>query len=118
MPQVLLIDDNLIQLSIREAVLRDAGLSVSRASTAEQALDFLRLWTAGPDVIVTDHVLPGASGSVFVNQLRRTAVAIPVIVISGMAEAESEYHDLNVTFLRKPCPPDALIRAVRASLGN
>jgi DNA-binding NtrC family response regulator len=115
-PQVLLIDDNLTQLSIREVVLREAGFFVLSASTAERALDFLRSFAAGPDVIITDHVLPGASGSAFVNQLRQIAPDVPVIVISGMAEAESEYHDLNVTFLRKPCPPHALIRSVRASL--
>jgi CheY-like chemotaxis protein len=116
-PQVLLIDDNLTQLRIREAVLREAGFSVFSASTAEQALELLRSSAAGPDVIITDHVLPGASGSVFVKQLRQISPHVPVIVISGMAEAESEYDDLNVVFLRKPCPPDALFREVVALTG-
>jgi CheY-like chemotaxis protein len=114
-PHVLLIDDNLTQLRIREAVLRKAGFSVSSASTAEQALEVLRSSADGPDVIITDHVLPGASGSAFVNQLRQISPRVPVIVISGMAEAENEYDDLNVVFLRKPCPPDALIREVLAT---
>jgi DNA-binding NtrC family response regulator len=114
--QVLLIDDNLTQLRIREAVLREADFSVSSAGTAEHALEVLRLSAAGPDVIITDHVLPGASGSAFVNQLRQISPRVPVIVISGMAEAESEYDDLNVVFLRKPCPPDALIREVMATI--
>ena len=114
MPRVLLIDDNLTQLRIREAVLREAGFSVSSASTAEQALELLRSSAAGPDVIITDHVLPGASRSAFVKQLRQISPHVPVIVISGMAEAESEYDDLNVVFLRKPCPPETLIREVVA----
>jgi CheY-like chemotaxis protein len=117
-PAVLLIDDNLTQLRMREAVLRDAGFSVSSAGTAEQALTFLRSTAPGPDVIVTDHVLPGASGSTFVRVLRNVCSQIPVIVISGMAEAESEYEGLLVTFLRKPCSPDCLIREVWASLRN
>ena len=115
-PQVLLIDDNLTQLRIRETVLREAGFSVSCATTAEQALTFLRSFATGPDVIVTDHVLPGASGSVFVRQLREISARVPVLVISGMAEAECEYDGLHVTFLRKPCPPDCLIREVQAAL--
>ena len=73
---------------------------------------------SGPDVIVTDHVLPGASGSAFVHQLREISPHVPVIVISGMAEAEGEYEGLRITFLRKPCPPEALIREVEGALGT
>ena len=47
MPQVLLIDDNLTQLRIREAVLCEAGFSVSSAPTAEQALEVLFCGRAG-----------------------------------------------------------------------
>ena len=117
-PLVLLIDDNLTQLRIREAVLREAGFSVSCASTAEQALALLRSFASGPDVIVTDHVLPGASGSALVHQLRESSPRVPVIVISGMAEAEGEYQGLRVIFLRKPCPPESLIHEVQAAAGT
>ena len=98
---------------MREAVLREAGFSVAVAATAEQALQLLSnpQSTAGLGVIVTDHVLPGASGDVFVRRLRQVS-ALPVIVVSGMAEAEDEYSGLNVTFLHKPCPPKDLIRRV------
>ena len=118
MPLVLLIDDNLTQLRIREAVLRDAGFAVSSASTAEEALTYLRSFQPGPDVIVSDHVLPGVSGSAFVRQLREICPHVPVIVISGMIEAESEYKDLQVIFLRKPCPPDCLIGEVQSALAR
>ena len=118
-PQVLLIDDNLTQLRIREAVLREAGFSVSRTSTAEQTLALLRFFffASGPDVIVTDHILPGASGSGFVRQLREISPRVPALVISSMAEAEGEYDGLHVIFLRKPCPPENLIHEVQVALG-
>jgi CheY-like chemotaxis protein len=72
LPEVLVIDDNPTQLCVREAVLRGAGLSVLTASSAEQALDLLRnqVASSGLRVILTDHVLPGASGDVFVRKLR------------------------------------------------
>ena len=41
--QVLLVDDNPLQLSVREAVLRKAGFQVSVATTAESALATLRI---------------------------------------------------------------------------
>ena len=102
MSPALLIDDNLTQLRIREAVLREAGLSVSCASTAEQALTFLRSVATGPGVIVTGHVSPGAN-SAFVRKLGKIYRRVSVTVISGMVEAEEEYEGLQVHFLRKPC---------------
>jgi len=113
-PEVLLIDDNLAQLRTREAILRGAGISVACASTAAEAFRHLRPKAAKVDVIVTDHVMPGVDGSVFVQQLRQLQPQTPVIVISGLVEAEQQYANSAVTFLRKPCKPESLIRAVRA----
>jgi len=116
--EVLLIDDNPSQLTIRELVLRDAGFPVSIATNVEGALALLRSPALANrlGVIVTDHVMPGASGADFVRQLRRINSHVPVIVVTGMAEAEQEYDTLNVTFLQKPCPPPELIQAVREAI--
>jgi len=116
--EVLLIDDNPSQLTIRELVLRDAGFPVSIATNVEGALALLRSPALADrlGVIVTDHAMPGASGADFVRQLRRINSHVPVIVVTGMAEAEQEYDTLNVTFLQKPCPPPELIQAVREAI--
>jgi CheY-like chemotaxis protein len=111
-PDVLLIDDNAVQLCVHESVLCDASLSV--ASSGEEALARLRSFPATVKVIVTDHVMPEANGPSFVRQLREFDPSVPVVVISGMCETEQEYSGLDVTFLQKPCPPDSLIREVRA----
>ncbi len=118
MREVLLIDDNPAQLTIRELVLRDAGFPVSIATTVEGALAILRSpgLSGRLGVIVTDHVMPGASGADFVRELRRINTVVPVIVVTGMAEAEEEYVGLNVKFLQKPCPPPELIQSVRTAL--
>jgi DNA-binding response OmpR family regulator len=120
LPEVLVIDDNPTQLSVREAVLRGAGFSVMTADSAEQALDLLRERkdTASLRVILTDHVLPGASGDIFVRQLRKFSPSVPVLVISGMDEAEPQYVGLGVTFLHKPCAPEDLIAEVRKAIGG
>jgi CheY-like chemotaxis protein len=115
-PDVLLIDDNAVQLRVRESVLCDAGISVARANSGDEALACLRSFPTTVKLIVTDHVMPEANGPAFVRQLREFYPSLPVVVISGMFEAEREYSGLNVTFLRKPCPPDSLIREVRARL--
>ncbi len=91
-------------------------MMVSIATTAEGALALLRTQGHLFGVIVTDHVLPGASGADFVRELRAVNTEIPVIVVSGMAEAEEEYDGLNVAFRQKPLPPGELIDLVISRL--
>jgi len=118
MSEVLVIDDNPAQLSVRQAVLREAGFSVTAAASAEEALDWVAQDASSRElrVILTDHVLPGASGAAFVRSLRESRPAVPVFVVTGMDDAESEYSGLGVTFLYKPCAPEELIRNVRQAL--
>lgn len=116
MRQVLLIDDNPLQLTVREAVLRDAGFQVSVATTADSALATLRGLPDRIGVVVTDHIMPGCTGSELVQQIRMLNTWLPVVVLSGLPEAESEYQDLNVVFRSKPFPPSELIELVRSSL--
>ena len=98
-------------------MLRGAGFEVCIATTAESAQALLRSGLASSiGAIVTDHILPGASGAQFVRQLRQVRRDIPVIVITGLPEVESEYDGLNVVFRQKPCPPRELIALVRDSM--
>ena len=119
MPEILLIDDDETQLRLREAILREAGLSVRIAQTSEQALVALRDSELAQSLrlIITDHVMPGAGGAAFVRELRKLSPQVPVLVVSGLAEAEDEYRNLGVSFLNKPCRPEDLIRRVRAEIG-
>lgn len=120
MSEVLVIDDTPAQLSVRQAVLRGAGFSVTAVASAEEALDWLEHDASSRElrVIVTDHVLPGASGAAFVRSIRDSRPAVHVFVVTGMDEAEPEYAGLGVTFLRKPSAPEDLIRKVRQALSG
>lgn len=111
---VLLVDDNPIQLSARQMVLRQAGLEVQVATSSDSALALLRTLSHANNVgvIVTDHIMPHATGSEFVRMVREVNPQVPVIVISGLAEAEPEYEGMNVIFRQKPCPPPELIDLV------
>jgi DNA-binding response OmpR family regulator len=113
---VLLIDDNPLQLKVREAVLRKAGFRVSVATTAASALSLLRSSADRIGVVVTDHVMPGCSGSELVRIIRIEDRLIPIVVLSGLPEAFVEYEGLDVVFRAKPFPPAELIELVRSSL--
>jgi DNA-binding NtrC family response regulator len=115
--RILLIDDDPLQLRVREAVLRDAGMEVYVATTAESALALLKSQVGNRiGLVVTDHIMPGCSGAIFVRALRDVNPEIPVMVISGMPEAEDEYHGMNIVFRAKPLSPPLLIALVRELL--
>jgi DNA-binding response OmpR family regulator len=67
-------------------------------------------------LVVTDHLMPGMNGPEFVSRLRTRFPDLPVVVLSGLAEAEDEYDDLDVIFRVKPFPPDELLALVRSLL--
>ena len=118
MNQVLLVDDNPVQLSVREAVLRRAGLQVSIANNAESALATLRIIRDRIGVVVTDHLMPGCGGPELVRRIRAENDWIPIVVLSGLPDAVSEYEGLEVVFRAKPFPPPELIELVRSSLAE
>ncbi len=118
MLQVLMVDDDPVQLRIREAILRGAGFVVHVATNVESALAFLRSMGSKIGIVVTDHCLPGRTGADLVRELRLTAPAMPVLVLSGMPGIEEEYEGLNVNVQLKPFPPDEFIRVVQSSLWN
>jgi DNA-binding response OmpR family regulator len=116
--QVLLVDDNPSQLKVREAILRNAGFQVSVATTPESALATIRVFKDRIGVVVTDHLMPGCGGLGLVQQIRAGDNWTPIIVLSGLPDAESEYQGLDVVFRAKPFPPLELIELVRSSLAR
>jgi CheY-like chemotaxis protein len=118
MKQILLLDDNATQLTIRELVLRKVGIESHAATSAGAALALLRSSVGQEKIgaVVTDHLMPGMDGSGFVRELRKFSPAKPVVVISGLAEAEDEYKGLDVIFRTKPCDPEDLISLLQSIL--
>jgi CheY-like chemotaxis protein len=115
---ILLIDDNAIQATTRQAILRRAGYFVIAALNPSRALDQFRSnsFPATICAVITDHIMPAMNGSEFVRELRKIHPNIPVMVISGLEEAEPEYDGLNVQFLLKPVQPDLLLGNLRGLL--
>jgi DNA-binding NtrC family response regulator len=118
MRQVLLLDDNPVQLAVRELVLRKAEIDTQTATNAPSALALLRSEVGRETIgaVITDHIMPNMDGVEFVKQLRAFDPHVPIIVISGLPDADQEYHGLNVIFRPKPCDPEDLIALVRTVL--
>jgi CheY-like chemotaxis protein len=120
MKEVLLLDDDPTQLSVRQLLLRRGGIESQTTTSALQALTVLSSEgsRAAIGAVITDHVMPAIDGAEFVRRLRAFDPHMPVIVVSGLLEAEDAYRGLNVVFLMKPCEPDDLIAAARSALSD
>jgi CheY-like chemotaxis protein len=117
---LLLIDDNPMQAATRQGILKRAGYHVIAVLSPERALETLRAeeYPAVIDLVITDHIMPGMNGAEFITHLRTFAPTLPVLVISGMAEAEEEYSELGVDFRLKPLMPDNLLAIVHRLTGG
>jgi DNA-binding response OmpR family regulator len=112
---ILLIDDDAIQAAMRQAILKREGYDVIATLSPERALELFRNseFPDPADLIITDHLMPAMNGNHFIAALREFAPHVPVLVISGLAEAEDEYLGLNVHFRLKPLAPALLLELVR-----
>lgn len=114
MSQILLVDDNAIQAATRKAILTRAGRRVLIAESGAAALNMLanKEFATQVALVITDHLMPGMNGPEFVRSFRERMPDTPVVVLSGLPDAESEYAGRDVVFRMKPLAPDALIRLV------
>lgn len=90
---VLLVDDEeLIRLSTAD-MLSELGYRVLEACSAEEALALLNQGHR-PDIVITDHLMPGMSGTDFARMLQRDRPSTRVLLVSGYADSEAIPADL------------------------
>jgi two-component system cell cycle sensor histidine kinase/response regulator CckA len=87
--------------------LKELGLQVLEASSAEEALALVEDLNAQVDLLVTDVVLPGLTGVKLAEKLRLRAPKLRVVVSSGYLGMESESNNAalqvpDTMFLPKP----------------
>lgn len=117
---ILLVDDNAVQATTRRSILLRTGRTVVLAGGALQALGLLEdaALRTSLGLIITDHCMPGMNGPEFVARLREKLPSVPVVVLSGFPDAETEYEGLKVFFRVKPVAPDQLIALVESLLSS
>lgn len=91
--QVLLVDDEDFVRASTAAMLSDLGFTVIEASSAESALDLLKGGLT-PDILVTDHLMPGMSGTELIRIVQFDRPHVYALIISGYADAEGIAPDL------------------------
>jgi PAS domain S-box-containing protein len=83
----LLIDDEDLVRASTNDMLADLGFEVIEARSAEEALALLDRGVK-PDLVITDHLMPGMTGTELAETLARRDDPPPVLLISGYAELD------------------------------
>src|SRR3954471_3949307 len=83
--RVLVVDDDPIVLAGTVAMLEDLGHSVCEATSAAEALQMLG---AEPevDLVITDHAMPGMTGTELAAQIRQHWPELPIVLATGYSE--------------------------------
>ncbi|BAU88779.1 PAS/PAC sensor hybrid histidine kinase [Methylorubrum populi] len=110
----LLVDDEeLVRMSTAD-MLGELGYAVIEAASGEEAM---RLVDGGRrfDLLVTDHLMPGITGTDLARAVRSDRPGVPVLLVSGYAESDGVEPDLPR--LTKPFRKDELAASL-ARLAN
>ncbi len=120
---ILVIDDDTAILNLLEKYLSDEGFTVITALDGQAGLARIEAChNNGKEIqlVITDMTIPGKMGGLeFLENLKKTNPEIPVILISGYAEAEDieEFYKKGFKkFIQKPFRLNQIMEAIREIL--
>jgi signal transduction histidine kinase/ActR/RegA family two-component response regulator len=114
--RVLVVDDDPIVLAGTAAMLEDLGHVATEVESAERALKILQS-DAEVDLVITDHAMPGMTGTQLAKRIRRKWPELPVVIATGYAELPGEL-DPSVPRLSKPYRQQELAALVTRLVGD
>lgn len=113
-------DDEGVRLLCRK-VLERQGYQVVEASDGVAAFELLDSEPGRFDLVVTDILMPRMNGHELLAGMAARALDLPVVVMSGSADARPLSNELpleGVVFMAKPFEPEQLVRTVAEVLDD
>jgi CheY-like chemotaxis protein len=101
--EVLVVDDEVVVLTVLREALRRGGYRVTTAASAEEAIDLIRKRRF--DLVLTDKNLPGASCLEVLRVARTLDPAPAVVLITGYSSYDSAVEALDIgahDYIEKP----------------
>ncbi len=114
-PRVLVVEDEAPMRIALEDVLKADGYRVLTAADGEAGLALAI--DEKPDVILLDIMMPKLDGLALCAELRRLAIAAPVLMLTARGQVEDRVEGLDTgadDYLVKPFSTDELLARVRA----
>ena len=114
MLRLLIADDSAEFATWVGSVLEEAGYEVVASGTGTDAIR--QMERGGIDAAVLDVLMPGMSGDVIAERLRRIAPRLPVLLMTG-AYGTQYVKGVPAPLLRKPFTEEQLVEAVQKLVG-
>ena len=118
---ILLVEDEDGLRALARRVLEASGYTVLAARDAENAAEIAGAHADRIELLLTDTVMPGASGPDLARRLAPLRPDMKVLFVSGYTDdavVRARLLDPSAAFLQKPFSPDALARKVREVLSG
>ncbi len=113
--RILFVDDDPADRRLYRAMLANDGHEVVVFDSGIDALEAAERERDRLDLVITDFNMPGIKGDVTLSLLRARVPELPVVILTSEPSptVERRARDAGAAgFLRKPCSPDVLSRAV------
>jgi two-component system cell cycle response regulator CpdR len=114
--RILVLDDEPMIRHFVSRALQEAGYEVVVLSPPLGAVDLLA--DAPFDLVITNSLMPAASGAQLVAQIRTQFPALPVIHMDDQSHPMHPDFPADVPMLEKPFSNEALLREVARSLAR
>lgn len=116
--RILVVEDETFVREVTREILQSAGFRVWAAKDAKEAARIFK--ERGPEIelLLTDVILPGESGDVMAERMRRENPWLRVLFVTGYAEQMSALEARGDELLAKPFSSEALLERVRSLLGK
>jgi len=113
--RVLLVEDDPTTAQSIEMMLKSEGMVVDATDLGEDGLEIGKLYDY--DIIILDLMLPDIDGMEVLLRLRDARITTPVLILSGLTQAENKVKGLGTgadDYLTKPFDKSELIARIQA----
>lgn len=110
---ILCVDDEQLPLLLRKLVLEKQGFQVVTAGSAADAIQALK--DHAVDLVLTDQVMPGGTGTELAERIKRAWPRLPVVLLSGVNEIPPDAKFADI-FISKTEGPAAMCEKISAVL--
>jgi len=113
--RVLLVEDDPTTQQSIQMMLEAANMVVDATDLGEDGLEIGKLYDY--DIIILDLMLPDIDGLDVLRRLRQAKIATPVLILSGLTEAENKIKGLSTgadDYLTKPFNQKELMARIQA----
>lgn len=118
MLKILVVDDDVEFGKAFSNILRVEGYEAQAALSAAEALGFLR--ESGFSIVFADLSLPGESGLILLEKIKKDYPGLPVVIITAFGDWDTYAASIekgSSSFISKPIKKDEILKVIKDILG-